>query len=62
MKDEHLKNYIHMITELVHSDYHGEITTTFNRGVITMAGKKDKIKFDNQNFKEYKDRIDNNLI
>lgn len=61
MKEENLKNYIHMITQLVRSGYHGEFTTTINRGIITMAVKNDKIKFDNQNYEEYKNRIDNNL-
>ena len=61
MKDEHLENFIHLVTQLVHTEYHGKLTTTFNNGIITIADKNDKILFDNQNFKEYKDRIDNNL-
>ena len=61
MIDEHLENYIHMITQLAHTRYNGKLCTTFNNGIITIADKNDKILFDNQNFKEYKDRIDNNL-
>lgn len=61
MKEEHLKNYILMITQLVRTGYHGKLLTTFNDGTITIADKNDKILFDNQNFKEYKNRIDNNL-
>jgi len=59
MKEEHLQNYIEFVTNLVYTDYHGEITTTFNRGIITIGGKYDKIKFDNQNYKEYKTKISN---
>lgn len=61
MKEECLKNYIEFITDLVVTDYHGEIETTFNRGIITIGGKYDKIKFDNQNYKEYKDKIENRI-
>lgn len=57
MKEENLKNYIDMITRLVRTDYYGEFMTTINRGVITMAVKNDKIKFDKQNYEEYKNRI-----
>ncbi len=61
MKEEHLQNFIEFVTKLVHTDYHGDMTTTFNRGVITIGGTYGKIKFDNKNYKEYKDRINNKV-
>lgn len=57
LKEENLKNYIDMTTRLVRADYHGTFMTTINRGVIVMAVKNDKIKFDKENYEEYKNRI-----
>ena len=54
MKEEQLKNYIDFITGLVDSGYHGEVVTSFNRGNITISRKNDNIKFDNQNYADYK--------
>ena len=56
MKEEHLQNFIDFVTDLVYTDYHGEITTKLNGGIITISNKNDNIKFDNKNYKEYKDR------
>jgi len=57
MKEKQLENYIDFITGLVRSDYHGEVITSFNRGNITISRKSDNIKFDNQNYDDYKKRI-----
>lgn len=59
MKDEQLTNYIEFITNLVKNDYHGELITIFNRGNITIGRKSDNIKFDKQNYADYKNRIKN---
>ena len=62
MIDEHLENFIDMVTQLAHTRYHGKLMATFNNGIITIADRNDKVLLDNQNYKEYKDRIDNNLV
>ncbi len=59
MKQEILDNYIDFVQNLVHTDYHGEIRTKFQGGIITISNKNDNIKFDNKNYKEYKDKIAN---
>jgi hypothetical protein len=59
LKEEKLNNYIDFITDLVNNDYHGEVITSFNRGNITISRKNDNIKFDNKNYGDYKNRIDN---
>jgi hypothetical protein len=57
MKDEALENCKDLLTDLVHTDYHGDVNLKIHGGVITIASKTDKIKLDNQNYKAYKDRI-----
>ncbi len=59
MKEEHLQNYIDFVTDLVLSDYYGEIHTKFHGGIITISTKSDNIKLDNKNYKEYKNKIIN---
>lgn len=61
MKEEAFENFNDFIKDLVYTDYHGEITVKFHQGIISVAEKTDKIKFDIQNYRVYKNRINNNL-
>lgn len=59
MKEEALENCTNLLTDLVYTDYHGDVLLKIHQGVITIVEKTDKIKLDNKNYEAYKNRIDN---
>lgn len=56
MNGETLKNFVDLLNGLVIDKWFGEIKIKMEAGRITIGEKKDKIKFDNSNYLEYKSR------